>query len=161
MSLILHKAKKQFCVAVLEEHGQNFHFWFPPCKPHELKAIWEAAPALGSGGLFNYLGGEWYSQDCYWGSRELCKQFLKLWRKQDFKWGVFAAHICCDRDSYLVMPDCRVVFHAGYDPLKLPEGVTLEEFKAKDSATRTARMKRFRMRHCKVMRHCKQAVRNS
>lgn len=153
ISLILHKAKSQFCIPVLEEHGHNFHFWFPPCKPQELKALWEEAPALGPSGLFEYLGGEWMSQTPYWGSTKLCKEYLKLWRKRYSKWGGYAAHICCDHDSYLVLPDCEVVFHQGYDPLYLPDGLTLAECRARDIAKRTERIREYRIKHCVAMRH--------
>lgn len=115
-----HRVATEFCIAVSEEQDFRHHIWFPPFPESELEAKWQAMPSCGMKGIFDFIGGEWISQDNgEWipqsdgtkkymhGEMEL---FDSLWRPDRY-----IAHICCDEDSYLCTPDGRVLVHAGFD----------------------------------------------
>lgn len=114
ISLLAHRTKSRFCIAVVEEMGINSWIWFPPVEQSEFEAFWEKQPSLGLDAFRAKLGGEWIQghDDHSCKSGEL--NFKKIWQRL-YVQGRYVAELCTDSNSYIQSPDGRVLMHAGCD----------------------------------------------
>lgn len=112
ISLLQHKAKTRFCIAVLEEMGVNGWLWFPSVDQTALEAYWSARPVLSMEDPDGFLNGQLISSSEFYGNDTSLRLFSALWRRLHVP-GRYTADVCCDNDSYLQAPDGRVITHAG------------------------------------------------
>lgn len=93
-------------IVIQEEFGYRDYLWNPPFPLNDLQLYWENVPDVNFKNPTKLLPGKFLLLDTA-GNEET--DFAEQYQKQPH----YFLHVCCNEDSYLILPDKTTIYHAG------------------------------------------------
>lgn len=115
----------EFCLPVIEEFDIGEYIWFPRITDEELEAFWRNLVIGGDGFwrteadsfpgtllcVFDYVTNNKH-RNLY--DDEGVSAFMEIHQSLYKRPSTYHAHFCCNRDSHLITPDWRAIFHKSH-----------------------------------------------